>query len=109
MERIELAISRSRILGTGDDVDGEFVFDGSYDPGSHKVLLTRRYRMSFRSGADDPGLYAFDYEGVWDGSMVHGTWWERFNETNTGPFEMWPAHEATTITNLEIEELTARA
>ncbi|HRJ27470.1 MAG TPA: hypothetical protein PLO61_08190 [Fimbriimonadaceae bacterium] len=109
MERIDLHICGTQLVGTGEDVDGDFLLDGVYDPATRRVEIARRYTRTTRHLEFDPSLVSFQYEGIWDGQMITGTWYESFNEVNTGPFEMWPSDEEVAVLELEFSELTAQA
>ncbi|MFQ3587092.1 MAG: hypothetical protein SNJ74_00340 [Fimbriimonadaceae bacterium] len=91
-ERMQLRLGDNRIHGTGSDVDGDFVVDGTYDPATESVHIVRRYtRVTWPVYGATFALY--DYRGTWDGQMISGNWRQRDEYTNGGPFEMWPDRE----------------
>lgn len=91
-EAIRLFISDGRIEGTGTDKDGDFELVGSYHARDEQVRITRRYTRVTNPWQEGIG-YPYDYEGIWDGAMVHGRWHARGNARTNGPFEMWPSRE----------------
>jgi hypothetical protein len=91
-ERIQLTISNGRIVGSGKDKDGEFELSGFYKERNQEVMMTRRYTRTTEPSQEGVGI-AYDYDGLWDGAMVHGTWHPRLHPSYGGPFEMWPDRE----------------
>ena len=91
-ERLQLSIREGRIEGTGTDKDGDFEVSGFYTSRNEQVMITRRYTRTSDPSQADVGV-PFDYQGIWDGSMVHGTWHSRSYPMLNGFFEMWPDRE----------------
>lgn len=91
-EKITLRIGAGQISGTGTDIDGEFEVVGFYNSRKERVMLTRRYTWTSEPSDDGVGV-PYDYDGIWDGSMVSGIWQQRLNPANRGTFEMWPNRE----------------
>ncbi|MEZ0326539.1 MAG: hypothetical protein ACAH95_11600 [Fimbriimonas sp.] len=101
-EAIQLSIRSGSISGSGTDKDGDFELTGSYHERTQRVQLTRRYTYTTEPSQEGVGI-PYDYDGVWDGSMVSGRWQMRmltgrqsadhFGPLLGGPFEMWPNRE----------------
>ena len=91
-EAIHLRIDERIVVGTGNDSDGLFELDGSYDPATGRVTMTRRYTATADPLEDGVGI-PYHYDGVWDGSFVSGTWHCRPAPEVSGSFEMWPDRE----------------
>jgi hypothetical protein len=89
-EAIRLSIRGGQISGTGVDMDGEFELSGSYHARSSRVQLTRFYTHTTEPSQEGVGI-PYDYDGVWDGTMVSGRWHPRSAPHYGGPFEMWPS------------------
>lgn len=88
-ESIRLTIRTGQVWGSGVDKDGDFELTGNYNARTQQVTLTRRYTRTTEPSQEGVGI-AYDYSGIWDGSMVHGHWHFRINPSEGGPFEMWP-------------------
>lgn len=105
-ESIRLSIRDGAISGSGVDKDGEFELQGFYKARFKQVMITRRYTWTTEPSQESAGI-PFDYEGVWDGAMVHGRWHARSAPRYlNGPFEMWPYREEDRQ-ELAIEEAVA--
>lgn len=91
MEKLNLSIGKFAFSGEGTDPDGDFVVNGTYDPITHIVQMTRRYTLAPKN----PGQvgYPFQYLGRWDGMLVSGRWFMPDHPEEGGPFEMWPERE----------------
>ncbi len=107
-ERITLSISGGRISGSGSDKDGDFELVGAYIVRTQKVSLTRRYTRTNEPSQEGVGV-PYDYEGVWDGTLVSGRWHPIWDPRYGGPFEMWPAEgeEEDILHQMRQETLTA--
>ena len=82
------------IEGGGADRDGSFTMDGSYNPITQEVALTKRY----------PELFVI-YRGKWDGTMIAGEsqiYGGGFYDE--GEFELWPEGEEVAMESLEVEQ-----
>jgi hypothetical protein len=85
---VSLVFSGNLISGRGTDVDGAFSMDGEYFPEFHRVMIEKRYRE-----------LTSHYDGRWDGQLISGQWSFSIlyvseegvlNESDRGPFELWP-------------------
>jgi hypothetical protein len=90
-EAIRLTIGNGSITGAGDDADGHFVLDGTYDA-EGAVQLTRRYTSTTEPSGLGVGI-PYQYVGTWDGAFVSGRWYPKASPWYGGPFEMWPERE----------------
>lgn len=90
-EAMQLLVENGTILGTGTDIDGQFVVKGRYTADGH-VSIVRQYTVTTEPSGDGVGI-PYDYEGVWDGMLIAGQWNQRDWAFNGGPFEMWPERE----------------
>jgi len=103
-EKIMLRIYERYIRGDGEDSDGVFIVDGSYDPITNDVRLVRRYIRCNREGSAVG--YPFVYEGKWDGMMVSGKWHMSTYPNEGDAFEMWPeSEEDLKELQIKIEEI----
>lgn len=87
-----LAFDEGRIDGVGTDQIGPFVLSGLY--GGESVSLMKDY-----------ATHRVGYEGIWDGTMIAGSWAMTYEEDifDAGLFEIWPRAESREQT---LEELT---
>ncbi len=86
-ERMILRIGAGKIVGTGEDADGDFIVEGDYDAGGD-VAIVRHYTYC-TAGPEGIGIHSL-YRGRWDGSAVSGDWHFLGGSYDGGPFEMWP-------------------
>lgn len=96
-EAIEMLIQGCQFSGTGSDADGDFVFEGEYDPSDHMIQFTRRYSRVTRPDQSQIG-YPFIYVGRWNGDFVSGRWMMGTMPSYGGTFEMWPESEEEFMT-----------
>ena len=107
-ESIELVIRGGLLSGVGHDKDGDFEIAGSYQVRSHRVTLTRRYVHTTEPSQEGVGI-PYDYEGLWDGTLVAGLWHPRSHPSYGGPFEMWPLHDEDSFSLSVFEQLALAA
>ena len=100
-ERMALTVRDGRILGTGEDADGDFQLEGDYDAGG-EVAIVRRYTYCTLGpeGIGTPYLY----RGRWDGAVVSGSWRPIVGPYDGGPFEMWPEDPLLELDAIEERE-----
>jgi hypothetical protein len=80
--------------GVGSDFVGDFSMKGSYAADSGEVKIRKRY-----------AAHTVWYSGRWDGQMIAGTWQlGRQSWKTSGPFEIWPESEETTLEQLHETE-----
>lgn len=94
--KMTLTIFGTSIRGGGTDASGAFTMDGSHDPETDEVAITKSY----------PQLTVL-YKGRWDGTMICGhsaILGARFYDE--GEFELWPAGEEGAIGIEQVEEVT---
>lgn len=95
---VSLVFSGNRISGRGADVDGLFSMEGEYFPDQNRVMMEKRYSH-----------LTSHYDGRWDGQLIAGYWSFSilyvseegvFNDSDRGPFELWPQEHEEEL-NLE--------
>lgn len=87
--RLALRFAKGKVEGEGEDLVGPFTIAGVYDAGGG-VGFSKRYPT-----------HIVDYEGKWDGAMIHGKWQLiEDNMRDRGQFELWPEDEVAEL-NLE--------
>jgi len=80
-----LLFTGDEITGGGTDTGGPFTMDGSYDPATETVAITKTYSKLL-----------VIYKGAWDGTMIfgHSQIYGRGQEFyDEGEFELWPEEE----------------
>jgi hypothetical protein len=103
-ETIRLRINGCLIEGEGTDADGQFHLQGTYDPATQHVTITRRYSWTNEPNGLSVNI-PFDYTGEWNGMMVSGVWRMRADPLERGPFEMWPNRDEDRLElAIELEE-----
>ena len=88
---LRLNFYAGRLDGVGSDLVGDFTMKGSYAFDTGEVKIRKRYSR-----------HAVSYEGRWDGQMIAGQWsMGRAGWNRSGPFEIWPESEETTVEQLQ--------
>ena len=98
-----LVITNGEIRGCGTDKDGDFEVYGAFLERQNLVTLTRRYTRTTEPSQSGVGI-PYEYEGTWDGHFVSGEWRPRWDHSDGGPFEMWPASDENELELWKLEE-----
>jgi hypothetical protein len=96
MRDVWLKFSQNKVDGGGEDLVGEFVFEGDYDTQTGHCRLVKKY----------VGLHQVEYNGHNDGDG-HWLWgvWTMDQATQRGGFHLWPKGVSDpTDTSLQAEQ-----
>jgi hypothetical protein len=90
-----LLFNGNEIIGGGADTGGNFTMDGSYDPATEAVAITKTYLK-----------LTVIYKGKWDGTMIYGNSqiFGRGGFYDEGEFELWPEEEELGLEGLKQAE-----